>query len=100
MHKAGPWDLRPVLPNEPRLHLPAAERALTQRHLLPDEGAERIGQVLLFRMRAGAVAKHLGVVSAVGNSAAFIHAYDRHGVTESPLSTPWRQRIAARFRFP
>ncbi len=35
MHKAGPWDLRPVLPNEPRLHLPAAERALTQRHLLP-----------------------------------------------------------------
>ena len=71
-----------------------------QRHLLPDEGAERIGQVLLFRMRAGAVAKHLGVVSAVWNSAAFIHAYDRHGVTESPLSTPWRQRIAARFRFP
>ncbi len=71
-----------------------------QRHLIPDDGAERIGQVLLFRMRTGAVAKHLGVVSAVGDAAAFIHAYDRHGVTESPLSTPWRQRIAARFRFP
>lgn len=71
-----------------------------RRHLLPDDGVERIGQVLLFRMRAGAVAKHLGVVSAVGGAAAFIHAYDRHGVTESPLSTPWRRRIAARFRFP
>ncbi len=71
-----------------------------QRHLLPDDGVERVGQILLFRMRAGAVAKHLGVVSATGEVATFIHAYDRHGVTESPLSTPWRQRIAARFRFP
>ena len=69
------------------------------RHLLPDKG-ERIGQILLFRMRGGAVAKHLGIVSAIGAAPAFIHAYDRHGVTESPLSAPWRQRIAARFRFP
>lgn len=29
------WRLRPLLPNEPRLHLPAAEPALTERHLLP-----------------------------------------------------------------
>lgn len=29
------WRLRPLLPNEPCLHLPAAERALTERHLLP-----------------------------------------------------------------
>lgn len=29
------WRLRPRLPNEPCLHLPAAERALTERHLLP-----------------------------------------------------------------
>ncbi|NHF72086.1 C40 family peptidase [Paracoccus xiamenensis] len=71
-----------------------------QRHLIPDDGVERIGQVLLFRMRSGAVAKHLGVVSAIGDAAAFIHAYDHHGVIESPLSMPWRQRIAARFRFP
>lgn len=27
--------MRPLLPNEPCLHLPAAERALTERHLLP-----------------------------------------------------------------
>lgn len=71
-----------------------------RRNLLPDDEVDELGQVLLFRMRSGAVAKHLGIVSAVGARPAFIHAYDRHGVTESPLSTPWRQRIAARFRFP
>lgn len=31
--------------------------------------------------------------------ASFVHAYDRHGVVESPLSAPWRARIAGRFRF-
>ena len=48
------------------------------------------GDVLLFRMRAGAVAKHLG----------FIHAYSEHAVLESPLSAPWARRIVARFEFP
>lgn len=72
-----------------------------ERHLICEPGDEsRPGQLLLFRMRPGAVAKHVGIVSATGAVPAFIHAYDRHGVVESPLSTPWRQRIAARFRFP
>ncbi len=70
------------------------------RHLVADGGHERLGQVLLFRMRAGAVAKHLGLVSSLGSAPTFIHAYSGHGVVESPLSAPWRQRIAARFRFP
>lgn len=71
-----------------------------ERHLIRDASGDRPGQVLLFRMRAGAVAKHVGIVSATGAVPAFIHAYDRHGVVESPLSAPWRRRIAARFRFP
>ncbi|MFD1795825.1 peptidase [Paracoccus aurantiacus] len=71
-----------------------------RRHLIADDENDRIGQVLLFRMRTGAAAKHLGVLSREGASPAFIHAYDRHGVVESPLSKPWRDRIAARFRFP
>lgn len=58
------------------------------------------GQVLLFRMRERRMAKHLGIVSrapgAVGG-AAFIHAYERHGVVESPLAEPWMRRIVARF---
>ena len=58
------------------------------------------GDVLLFRMRAGAVAKHLGIQAGVGDGASFIHAYTGHGVVESPLTAPWARRIVARFAFP
>ncbi len=58
------------------------------------------GDVLLFRMRAGAVAKHLGVLGGAGPAATFIHAYSGHGVVESPLSAPWARRIVACFAFP
>jgi len=51
-------------------------------------------------MRAGAVAKHLGILSDAGEAPRFIHAYNAHGVIDSPLTAPWRNRIAARFRFP
>lgn len=58
------------------------------------------GDVVLFRMRAGSVAKHLGLQTQVGAGAAFVHAYSGHGVVESPLSVPWARRIVARFEFP
>lgn len=58
------------------------------------------GQVLLFRMREGAVAKHLGISARMGGGESFIHAYTGHGVVESPLSAPWARRIVARFAFP
>lgn len=58
------------------------------------------GDVLLFRMRDGAVAKHLGIAGRTGAQASFIHAYTGHGVIESPLSAPWARRIVARFAFP
>ena len=71
-----------------------------QRHLRDVSHAPlAAGQVILFRMRQGAVAKHLGVVSDAGGTPQFIHAYQGHGVVESPLSAPWRKRIAARFEF-
>ena len=57
------------------------------------------GQVLLFRMRAGAVAKHLGILAQRDEQATFIHAYTGHGVVESSLSAPWRRRVVARFEF-
>jgi len=69
------------------------------RYLLPAQD-EQPGDVLVFRMRAGAIAKHLGILAEIGAEARFIHAYDRHGVVDSPLSAPWRARIAGRFRFP
>ena len=62
-------------------------------------GDAAAGDVLLFRMRQGSVAKHLGVAGAMGAAPTFIHAYTGHGVIESPLSVPWARRIVARFRF-
>ncbi len=71
------------------------------RHLRAKDGdAPDAGDVLLFRMRHGAVAKHLGIQGRVGPDASFIHAYSGHGVLESPLSPPWARRIVARFAFP
>lgn len=60
---------------------------------------EALGDVILFRLRDGAIAKHVGIVSQVGETPRFIHSYHGHGVVESPLSAPWRRRIAARFAF-
>ncbi|WIY24228.1 C40 family peptidase [Parasedimentitalea psychrophila] len=88
---------------------PQGEERLWQaalRHLLVKPLAQAaLGDVILFRMRSGAVAKHLGVQSSVGAiaqgaDARFIHAYSGHGVVESPLSAPWQRRIVARFQFP
>ncbi len=77
-----------------------------ERHLRPIRAAEGTapvmpGEVLLFRMRDGSIAKHLGIAAEVAaGQASFIHAYTGHGVVESPLSTPWQRRIVARFAFP
>jgi|TARA_R100001086_G_scaffold46516_2_gene20540 NlpC/P60 family putative phage cell wall peptidase len=83
---------------------PARDEALWRaaaRHLLAkDLAQEAVGDVILFRMREGSVAKHLGVVAGVGARASFIHAYSGHGVVETALSAPWRRRIVARFQFP
>lgn len=71
------------------------------RHCRPKpRTAEAPGDLLLFRMRDGAVAKHLGLQAETGPGASFIHAYSGHAVVESPLSLPWRRRIVARFAFP
>ncbi len=58
------------------------------------------GDVVVFRMRAGAVAKHVGLQADAGQSPSFIHAYQGHGVVENALTPPWQRRIVARFAFP
>ncbi|AKS46482.1 putative phage cell wall peptidase, NlpC/P60 family [Octadecabacter temperatus] len=65
----------------------------------PIEHAEA-GDVLLFRMRQGAVAKHVGLQAEIGLRSTFIHAYQGHGVRESAFSTPWQRRLVARFAVP
>lgn len=58
------------------------------------------GDVLLFRMRDGGVAKHVGVQAECGPAPSFIHAYSGRGVVESVLTPPWARRLVARFAFP
>lgn len=58
------------------------------------------GDVILFRMRSSAVAKHLGIVTETGAKARFVHAYSGHGVVESALTQPWQRRLVAGFEFP
>lgn len=81
---------------------PQGHEALMQaatRHFTRKTQADP-GDVLLFRMRSGAVAKHLGILTGSGQSPSFIHSYQGHGVVESPLTPAWQRRIAARFEFP
>ena len=83
-------------PSRQEVLLEAANRRLMPRPI----GSTQIGDVLLFRMRDGSIAKHLGLQSETGVHPRFIHAYTGYGVIESSLSTPWQRRIAARFAFP
>ncbi len=70
-----------------------AARALIE---VPVESAGP-GDMVLFRMRRGAIAKHVGILTAPDR---FVHSYDRLGVVEEPLTDAWRRRIAFAFRFP
>jgi len=106
----GIW--RDVIGSEPELppaysmdwSEPSGTEALWQaakRHLISKDLADETpGDVLLFRMRNDAIAKHLGIAGRVDENASFIHAYSGHAVVESPLSGPWRRRVVARFKFP
>lgn len=55
------------------------------------------GDLLLFRMRRTAIAKHVGILIAADR---FVHSYERVGVIEDHLSDAWQRRIAFAFRFP
>lgn len=72
------------------------------RHLLPIPLEQAsAGDVLLFRMRATAPAKHVGLlVSEAVDQGRIIHAYSGHGVCETYLTASWRRKLAASFRFP
>jgi len=84
--------------------LEAARRHLTEI----DPREARPGDVLIFRMRAGAMAKHAAIFSAgcllPGDASAsgcrMIHAVEGSPACEVHMSAWWRRRIAAAFRFP
>jgi len=74
-----------------------------RRHLSLRATSERPqpGDVLIFRMKKGALAKHSGIVSAVADGAPtrMIHAQEGAGVVEINLSRWWRRRIVGVFSF-
>lgn len=96
---AEPVEVPPYAPDWDEVQRGEALWAAAGTHLRPQTVAEP-GDVLLFRMRDGAVAKHLGILSAGGAAPRFIHAYNGHGVVENSLSSPWRRRIVAAFAYP
>lgn len=73
--------------------------AAAKRHFerVPTLGDAEPGDLLIFRWRADAAAKHAGILAREGR---FIHAYEQAAVTSSVLVPGWRRRIAGVFRFP
>lgn len=72
--------------------------AAARRHLIPLPIPDAApGDLLLFRMRARAAAKHIALRSAPDR---LIHAWSGHGVVETPFGRWWRARATAAFRFP
>lgn len=68
------------------------------RHLIaiaPHQAAA--GDVLIFRLRTGCVAKHAAILSGADT---FVHAMEGGPVSEVVLSAWWRRRIAGAFQFP
>lgn len=53
--------------------------------------------LLVFRWRSGAIAKHVGILD---HDSKFVHAYEGAGVVEASLSNHWKKRIVGIYRFP
>lgn len=72
-----------------------------RRHLVEVMPLEEIlaGDVLIFRLRGNAMAKHCGVVSATRPDC-MIHAFEGAPVCEVHIGAWWARRVAAVFRFP
>jgi NlpC/P60 family putative phage cell wall peptidase len=81
-----------------------ALRDAARRHLFEIACAAALpGDVLLFRMRRWAPAKHCAILiepfGSVGGGR-IIHAYSGHAVREEVAGAAWRRRLAFAFRFP
>ena len=99
LYGAEPEAAPPYTPDWAEQSAAETLRDAAARHLDPVEPKEsfRAGDVLIFRFRESAPAKHAAIASG---PASIIHAYDRHAVMESALPEPWLRRLAFAFRFP
>jgi NlpC/P60 family putative phage cell wall peptidase len=72
--------------------------AAAARHLVLRSGTPpQAGDVIVFRLRPGLVAKHAAIMATPSS---FIHAMEGGPVTEVALSPWWRRRVAGVFSFP
>ncbi len=66
-----------------------------------ENGAQRDGDAVLFRVRDAGPAKHLGILASDrSGQPTFIHSYSLHGVVESGLTSAWSRRVDGYFSFP
>jgi NlpC/P60 family putative phage cell wall peptidase len=66
-------------------------------------GAARAGDVILFRMREGRIAKHMAILTSdrsSGSDPRIVHALARRGVVEMSYAADWRSKAVAAFEFP
>jgi len=73
--------------------LHAARRNLMQI----DRTSASPGDVLLFRLKPNAPARHCGILSTEGH---MIHAWSGYAVAEVPFDPAWQRRLSHTFRFP
>ena len=69
------------------------------RRMMPEIAPAEVppGALILFRMMPCAIANHVGILTGPDT---FLHAYERLGVIEEPLTPTWRRRISFAFLFP
>lgn len=72
--------------------------AAASRHLVPKfRSALAPGDVLVFRMRSGAIAKHAAILAT---PTTMIHAMEDRRAAEIPFGAWWQRRLAVVFAFP
>ena len=72
--------------------------AAARRHLVEiDLAAAGPGDIVVFRMRPGRMAKHAGILASAST---FIHAQEGGPVCEVALSPWWQARVVAAFALP
>lgn len=96
LYGAEPEALPPYRPEWAELGGEELMLEAAQRRLRPSN-AVRPGDVLLFRMAAGAPVKHAAIASGEDR---MIHAYWGRAVVESWVVPWWRSRLASVFSFP
>lgn len=93
-----PWTIEPYSPDWAEAI--GEDRLLQELRMYFEEipqGQAQPGDILVFRMATGAIAKHVAILSDTGR---IIHAYWGKAVTATKLVPWWERRICAAFRFP